>query len=391
MRRTAIIAAVRTPVGRIRGALSEVPAHRLGALAVAEAVRRAGIDPAMIDEVIYGNLYAHDISNMGRYAALEGGLPVQVPAITVDRRCGTSLTAVSLGDALIRAGDADCILAGGVESDSNRPYVMMQQKRLHDMAVPTFRGKSMLAPEEVGNPHMGITAENLAELYCISREECDAFAAESHRKAVHAWDSGYFKEQIVPVKTESSKGNAGVTVDMDEVFRRDCTVETLSRLKPVFKPDGVATAGNSSPNSDGASAVILMEESRARELGCPVLGYIAGFTSAGVDPKIMGIGPVAATRKLLKKTGLTLGDIDVIEMNEAFAPQSLACIRELDMDTARLNPNGGAIALGHPLAATGGILVTKLVYELKRRGGGRGLVTFCCGGGQGVSLMIESA
>ena len=388
MRRTAIIAAVRTPVGRIRGVLSDVPAHELGALAVKEAVKRAGIDGAIIDEVIYGNLYAHDIANMARYVTLEAGLPITVPAVTIDRRCGTSLTAISWADALIRAGDADCILAGGVESDSNRPYVLMQQKRLHDMTAPTFRGKSQLAPDEVGKPHMGITAETLAERYHLTGEDCDAFAVESHRKAVNAWDNGYFNEQIVPVTITTKKGTA--TVDTDEVFRRDCTMETLSKLKPAFKPDGVATAGNSSPNSDGASAVILMEESKAKELGCEILGYIAGFASAGVDPTIMGIGPVAATRKLFAKTGMTMNDIDVIEMNEAFAPQSIACIQELDMDLNKLNPNGGAIALGHPLAATGGILVTKMVYELRRRGGGRGLVTFGCGGGQGVSLIVES-
>lgn len=390
MRRTAIVAAVRTPVGRIRGALSDIPAHELGALVVREAVKRAGIEGRVVDEVIYGNLYAHDISNMARYVALAGGLPIEVPGVTIDRRCGTSLTAISWADALIRAGDADCILAGGVESDSNRPYVMLQQKRLHDMASPVFRGKSQLAPEEIGNPHMGMTAENLAELYHLSREDCDAFAVESHRKAVHAWDNGYFKEQIVPVTVTNAKKGTSVTVDTDEVFRRDCTLESLARLKPAFKPDGVATAGNSSPNSDGASAVILMEESKAEALGCEILGYIGGFASAGVDPKIMGIGPVAAAVKLLAKTGLSMDDIDVIEMNEAFAPQSLACIRELNMDRNRLNPNGGAIALGHPLAATGGILVTKMVYELKRRGAGRGLVTFCCGGGQGVSLIVES-
>lgn len=389
MRKTAIVAAVRTPVGRIRGALAEVQAHTMAALVIREAVRRAGIAPNEIEEVIYGNLYAHDISNMGRYALLEAGLPVDVPGITVDRRCGTSLTAVSLADALIRAGDADCVLAGGVESDSNRPYVLMQQQRLHDMATPVFRGKSMLAPDNVGNLHMGLTAEKLADQYHITREACDAFAVESHRKAVQAWDEGRFHDQIIPVSIEHKK-NGTTVVDTDDVFRRDCTMETLAKLKPAFRPDGVATAGNSSPNSDGASAVILMEATKAKALGCPILGYISGFSSAGVDPTIMGIGPVAATRKLLKKTGLTMDSFDVIEMNEAFAPQSLACIQELEMDISKLNPNGGAIALGHPLAATGGVLVTKMVYELMRRGGGRGLVTFCCGGGQGVSLVIES-
>lgn len=389
MRRSAIIAAVRTPVGRIRGALADVPAHRMAALVISEAVRRAGIDPASIDEVIYGNLYAHDIANMARYAALEGGLPISVPAITVDRRCGTSLTAVSLADALIRAGDAACILAGGVESDSNRPYVLMQQRRLHDMAAPAFRGKTMLAPDEIGNPPMGITAENLADRYGITRQDCDAFAVESHRKAVQAWDDGRFREQIVPVTIEDDKKGISTRVDTDDVFRRDCTMESLAKLRPAFRSEGVGTAGNSSPNSDGASAVILMEESRAKELGCPILGYVSGFASAGVDPNIMGIGPVYATRKLLQKTGLTLADIDVIEMNEAFAAQSLACIKELDMDVTKLNPNGGAIALGHPLAATGGILVAKMVYELQRRDANRGLITFCCGGGQGISLIVE--
>ena len=388
MRRTAIVAAVRTPVGRIRGALADVPAHRMAALVIGEAVRRAGIDPASIDEVIYGNLYAHDIANMARYAALEGGLPITVPAMTVDRRCGTSLTAVSLADALIRAGDAECILAGGVESDSNRPFVLMQQQRLHDMAAPTFRGKTMLAPEEIGNPPMGMTAENLADKYGITRQECDAFAVDSHRKAVEAWDDDRFREQLVPVMIKDAKKGTSTLVDTDGVFRRDCTMETLAKLKPAFRPNGVGTAGNSSPNSDGASAVLLMEESRAKALGCPILGYVAGFASAGVDPNIMGIGPVYATRKLLKKTGLSLADMDVIEMNEAFAAQSLACIRELDMDVSKLNPNGGAIALGHPLAATGGILVAKMVYELRRRDAERGLITFCCGGGQGVALIV---
>ena len=389
MRKTVIVAATRTPVGRIRGVLSSMPAHNLASIAIKEAICRAGIEPSGIDEILYGNLYAHDIANMGRYASLEAGVPITVPAVTIDRRCGTSLTAISFADALIRSGDADCILAGGVESDSNRPYVLMQKNRLHDMAAPTFRGKTMLAPEFIGNPHMGITAENIAEKYNISREECDEFAVKSHHKAVEAWDKGRFDSQIVPVNITDTKKGTSVCVKQDDVFRRDCTMETLSKLKPVFKENGVSTAGNSSPNSDGASGVLLMEEGKAKELGCPILGYINGFTSAGVDPTIMGIGPVAATRKLLKKTGLTLDDIDVIEMNEAFAAQSIACIKEMQLDERKLNPNGGAIALGHPLAATGGILVTKMVYELERRGGGRGLVTFCCGGGQGVSLIIE--
>ncbi len=390
MSRTAIVSAVRTPVGRIRGVLADVAPEKMAILVVKEAVNRAGIDPAIVDEVIYGNLYAHMIGNMGRYVALGAGLPYSVPGMTVDRRCGTSVTAISLADALIRAEDADVIVAGGCESDSNRPYVLPQQNRLHDMAAPAFRKSAAMAPGEKENIPMGITAENLAEKYGLTRQDCDAFAVASHAKATAAWDKGVFKSQIVPVVIEDKKKGTSKIVDTDEVFRRDCTMESLAKLKPAFKPDGVSTAGNSSPNSDGASAVLLMAEDKAKELGIKPLAYINGFSSVGVDPTIMGIGPVYATRKVFAKKGFSFDDIDVIEMNEAFAAQSLACIKELNMPTNKLNPNGGAIALGHPLAATGGVLVTKMVYELQRRGGGRGLVTFCCGGGNGVALIVET-
>lgn len=388
MRRTAIVSAVRTPVGRAKGKLAPVPADTLAALVIKEAVKRANIDPHIIDEAIYGNLYAHEISNMARFATLKAGLPETVPAITVDRRCGTSLTAISLADALIRAGDADCVLAGGVESDSRRPYVLLQQEMLYSAKAPSFRTSSRVIPDEMNNINMGMTAENLAEMYHISREDCDSFSVESHKKAAVAWDNGYFDEQIIPVEVDLGKKGKYV-VDKDEPLRPGTTMEILATLKSSFKTDGVCTAGNSSPMSDGASAVILMEENKAKELGCDILGYIAGFTSVGVDPHIMGIGPVYATQKLLKKTGRSLDEIDLIEMNEAFAAQSIACIRELGMDLSKLNVNGGAVALGHPLAATGGILLTKLVYEMRRRDSKLGLVTFCCGGGQGVSLMVE--
>jgi len=388
MRRTAIISAVRTPVGRIRGRLAPAKAEDLAALVMAESVRRAKVDPASIDEVVYSNLYAHEVSNMARYAALAAGLPNTVPAITVDRRCGSSLTAIALGDCLIRGGDADCVLAGGVEMDSRRPYVLLQQEQLYLNTPPVFRKGSRVAPPNLAPENMGMTAENLAAKYGISRRECDDFAAQSHRKATSAWQEGRFDTQIIPVEVQPIKSQPYV-FDQDEVVRPDCTSESLGKLKPSFCADGVSTAGNSSPMSDGASAVLLMEEGRAKELGCEILGYIAGSTSIGVDPSIMGIGPVYATQKLLRCTGLSLNDIDLIEMNEAFAAQSIACIRELELDTQKLNVNGGAIALGHPLAATGGILTAKLVYEMRRRDAHRGLITFCCGGGQGVALLVE--
>ena len=389
MRRTAIIAAARTPVGRIRGVLADVAPEKMAISVVKEAIKRAGIEGEVVDEVIYGNLYAHCVSNMGRYVALGAGLPYSVAGCTVDRRCGTSITAISFADALIRSGDADCIIAGGCESDSMRPYVLPQQTRLHDLNAPAFRKGTNLAPDPDDNISMGLTSENLAAKYGLTRQDCDAFAVLSHQKATAAWDKGLFDSQIVPVVIEDKKKGTSKVIDTDEVFRRDCTMESLAALKPAFKPDGVSTAGNSSPNSDGASAVVLMAEDKCKELGIKPIGFINGFTAVGVDPKIMGIGPVYATRKLFAKKGWTFDSLDLIEMNEAFAAQSLSCIKELNMPMDKLNPNGGAISLGHPLAATGGVLVTKMVYELNRRGGGRGLVTFCCGGGNGVALGIE--
>lgn len=388
MRRTAIVAAVRTPVGRIRGRLAPAKAEDIAALVIKEAVQRSGISPDSIDEVVYANLYAHEISNMGRYAALAAGLPYTVPAITIDRRCGSSLTAIALADCLIRGGDANCVLAGGVEMDSRRPYVQLPQEQLYSNKPPVFRTSTRVAPVGMAPENMGMTAENLAQMYHLTREDCDAFAVESHRRAAQAWAEGRFDEQIVPVEVRPIKAQPYM-FNRDEVVRPDCSMETLAKLKPSFCDGGVSTAGNSSPMSDGASAILLMEEGRAKALGCEILGYITGSSSVGVDPNIMGIGPVYAVRKLLQRTGVSLDDVDLVEMNEAFAAQSLACIKTLGFKPERLNVNGGAIALGHPLAATGGILTAKLVYEMRRRDAHRGLITFCCGGGQGVALMVE--
>lgn len=388
MRNAVLVSAVRTPVGKCRGGLASVEAYKLGSIVMVEAMKRAKIEPNQIDEVIFGNLMGHDVNNMARMASLESGIPVEVPALGIDRQCGTSLNAIALGAMMIRLGEADIILAGGVESDSRRPYIMEKPEKGYDTQPPKFCRTLKLSPEHIGNPSMGITAENLAEKYNISREACDEFSYKSHMKAKIASEEGRFTEQIIPVNVIHKKGDSKLFCE-DEPLRRELTMDMMAQLKPVFKSDGIVTAGNSSPMSDGAGAVILMEETMARKRNLEILGRFKGFAAVGCDPNIMGIGPVPATRKLLEKLNLTLEEIDLIEMNEAFAAQSLACIKALNIDQDKLNVNGGAIALGHPLAGTGAILTTKMVYEMKRRDAKLGLITFCCGGGQGVAMVIE--
>lgn len=387
MREVVIVSAVRTPIGRARGTLASVSAADLGALAIKEAVKRAQIDPSEIEDVFFGNLMANEYANIARVAALGAGLPYSVPAVMMDRQCGSSLTTFGLASMMIEGGHADVLISAGAESDSRRCYVMEKPTTPYSVVPPQWASiKSAYEMEDCIN--MGLTAENLAEKYGISREDCDAFAVLSHKKALAACEAGYFKEQIVPVEVSLGKGKTALIV-RDECVRGDCSMETLGKLPPVFKKDGVATAGNSSPMSDGAGAAVLMEKNKAKSLGLPILGKFGGFASVGLDPKYMGYGPVEATKKLLKKKGITMKDIDLIEMNEAFAAQSIACIYGLDMDTTKLNVNGGAIALGHPLGGTGAVLIAKMVYELNRRGLERGLITFCIGGGQGVAALIE--
>lgn len=387
MREAVIVSAVRTPVGRARGVLASVPAADLGALAIKEAIKRARIEPSEIEDVFFGNLMANEYANIARVAALGAGLPYSVPAVMMDRQCGSSLTTFGLASIMIESGHADVLVSAGVESDSRRSYVMEKPTAAYQAAPPQWANiKSAYEAEDCIS--MGLTAENLAEKYGTTREECDAFSVESHKKAAAAWEAGYFSEQIVPVEVALGKGKTTL-VDKDESVRSDSSMESLGKLPPIFKKDGVVTAGNSSPMSDGGGAAVLMEKEKAKALGLPILGKFAGYAVAGLDPKYMGYGPVESTKKLLKNRGMTLNDIDLIEMNEAFAAQSIACINGLDMDTAKLNVNGGAIALGHPLGGTGAILVAKMVYELNRRGLERGLITFCIGGGQGVSALIE--
>jgi acetyl-CoA C-acetyltransferase len=388
MRNAVIVAAIRTPVGKCRGSLASVEAYKLGASVVRESIKRANISEDLIDEVIFGNLMGHDINNIARMVALESGIPIEKPALTIDRQCGTSLNAIALGAMMIQLGEANTIVAGGVESDSRRPYVMLKPEVAYSVTPPKFVENLRLAPDHIGNPSMGITAENLAKMYKLTREELDIYSYYSHKKAAKAVSEGIFDEQILPIEVDLGKGNKRL-VTKDESVREDVSLEAMAKLKPVFKRDGVVTAGNSSPMSDGAGAVVIMEEEMAKSLGLEIMARYKAFTAVGVDPNIMGIGPVPATRKILEKTNLKLEDIDLIELNEAFAAQTVACIRELNIDKNKLNVNGGALALGHPLAGTGAILTTKMVYEMKRRNAHLGLITFCCGGGQGVAMLLE--
>ena len=381
-----IVSAVRTAVARVGGGLAPLQAHQFGAVVLRAALERAGVDGAEVDDVILGNVLSGG-GNIARLTALEAGLPVTVPGMTVDRQCGSGLQAIVLAAALIRAGQGRIYLAGGTESMTRAPFLMERPAQAFPRTPPRFL-RFQLAPEAIGNPPMGITAENVAARYGISREEQDAFALESHRRAVRAQGAGDFDDEIVPVPVPTGKGQAAFFA-RDEHPRPDTSLEKLAALPPVFKEGGTVTAGNSCGINDGAAAVVVMDAAEAERRGLRPLGRILGWAVAGVDPNYMGMGPVPATRKVLEATGVRLEDLDQIELNEAFAAQALACIRELGLDPERVNPDGGAIALGHPLGATGAILVTKLLGGLRRRGGRLGLVTACIGGGQGIAALIE--
>lgn len=384
MRDAVIVGAARTPAGKMRGGLSSLQAEQLAAVAIKAAIQRAGIDAEEIQEVFYGNCRNFDMKASARAAMLEAGLPQHIPAISLERGCSSALSAICLAATMIQAGHGDVYLAGGMESCSNQPFMMERQKTIPNMPPRWLTGRYInISGEDVT---MGQTAENVAQLLGITRAECDEFALMSQQRAEAAWQAGYFDTQVAPVTVKDRKGNV-TTVIKDEIVRPDTTLESLAKLKPSFKPDGVCTAGNSSPFTDGASAVVVMEKEAAKDRGLEILGRLEGFCVIGRDPKTMGLGPVDATNKLLQKLNLTLDDIDIIELNEAFASQSIGCIRELGLDINKVNVNGGAIALGHPFGATGGILTTKILYEMRRRGLHRGLVTFCVGGGQGFSAL----
>ena len=381
-----IVEVARTPVGKFRQALASYAPTTLAAMTMKKVIEKAGIDPEVIDDVIYANLFNYNYGNLARIALLEAGLPVSVPGVTINRQCASSLNAVALAATMIMTGSADIVIAGGVESYSKQPFMIKKTDTAYPMSLEIEPLKA--SSDVVGDPPMIITAENLAKKYGITREECDEFAVNSHKKAAAAWDRGFFNEEVFSIEIPQKKGNP-IIFDRDECVRGDSSVEALGKLRPVMVKDGVVTAGNSSPMNDGASAVLLMSREKAEEYGLKPLARVTAFAAAGCDPNIMGIGPVHATRKLMQRTGLTLNDFDFIELNEAFASQSIACIKELGLDPNKVNPNGGAIAIGHPNAASGGILTARTVRHLEEANLKRALISFCIGGGQGFSCVLE--
>jgi acetyl-CoA C-acetyltransferase len=389
-REVVVLSGARTAIGGYGGSLKDSPPSELAAICVREAVSRAGIEPTDIGHVVFGNIIHTDSHDhyLARVAAIKGGLPVEAPALTLNRLCGSGLQAIITAAQAIFLGDADAAVAGGAENMSRSPYfspAMRFGARMNDTTMIDAMVGALSDPFD--DCHMGVTAENVAKKWNISREAQDKLAAESHRRAALAIDHGYFKAQIVPVEVKVKGGTT--PFDADETVRRDSTVEKLARLKPVFDPNGTVTAGNASSINDAAAAVVLMERGLASKRGLQPLGRLVGYSYAGVEPKYMGIGPIPATQAVLKKTGLTLKDIDVFEVNEAFAAQAVAVCRDLDLPPDRTNPNGSGISLGHPIGATGAILTIKALYELKRTGGKRALVTMCIGGGQGIAAIFE--
>jgi 3-oxoadipyl-CoA thiolase len=397
LRQTWIIDAVRTPIGRYGGALAPVRADDLAAVAIRAIVDRTGVDPSLVEDVVLGcaNQAGEDNRNVARMAALLAGLPVEVAGQTVNRLCGSGLQAINAASHAIGAGDGDVFIAGGVESMTRAPYVMLKAEGAYDRGARTMEdttlGWRFVNPrmQEAYPPiSLGETAERVADRYAVPRDRQDAFALESQRRAGAAIEEGRFEGQLVPVEVRGRKG-AVTVVDRDEHPRPDTTAEALAALKPAFRAGGTVTAGNSSGINDGSAALLLAEAGRARELGLRPMARIVATAVAGVHPDVMGIGPVPAVRKALARAGLDAADLDVVELNEAFASQSVACMDELGLDPARVNPNGGAIALGHPLGASGARLATMLVHELVRTGGRYGLAAMCIGVGQGIATIVE--
>jgi 3-oxoadipyl-CoA thiolase len=397
LREAWIIEAVRTPIGRYGGALAAVRPDDLAAAALRAVVDRSGIDPTRIEDVILGcaNQAGEDNRNVARMAVLLAGLPVEIGGLTVNRLCGSGLQAINSAAHAIAVGDGDAFIGGGVESMTRAPYVMAKPEAAWDRGArelhDTTLGWRFLNPKlaEKHYPYsMGETAENVAERWEVGRDLQDAFALASQQKAVAAIEAGRFDDQIVPIAVPQRKGES-LTVTRDEHPRADSSTEALGRLRPAFRDGGSVTAGNSSGINDGASAVLLVEAGRARELGLRPMARVVSTAVAGVDPAIMGVGPVPATRKALERAGIGVADLDLVELNEAFASQSIVCINELGLDPDTVNVNGGAIALGHPLGMSGGRLITMLAHELRRTSGRYGLATMCIGVGQGIATIIE--
>ncbi len=389
-RNVVIASGVRTAIGTFGGALAAHPPSQLGALCVAEALRRADLPGERVQHVVFGNVIATEPRDayLARVAGIEGGVPKEAPALTLNRLCGSGVQAIISAAQMIMLGDIDVAVAGGAESMSRAPHLLQAGRfgqKMGDVAAVDQLTGALTDP--FGHGIMGITAENVAQRWQIGREEQDAFALESQRRTGAAIEAGRFREQILPI--EVKRGRAMAMFDTDEHPKPETTAATLAGLRPAFRKDGSVTAGNSSGINDGAAAVVLMDEALAQREGRTTLARIVGYAHAGVEPSEMGIGPVPAVRRLLERTGLDISDFDVIESNEAFAAQACAVSRELKFDPARANPNGGGIAMGHPIGATGAILVIKAAYELARIGGRYGLVTMCIGGGQGIALAIE--
>ncbi|MDA8210692.1 MAG: acetyl-CoA C-acetyltransferase [Clostridia bacterium] len=392
MREVAIISAVRTPVGSFGGTLAEIPAAELGALVIREAIKRAGVESSNVDEVIMGNVLQAGLGqNPARQAAVKAGLPLEVPAWTLNKVCGSGLKAVGLGAQAVASGDADMVVAGGMESMSLAPYLLPKARTGLRM------GNSSLVDAMIqdglwcafNDVHMGITAENIAQRYGITREDQDRFSFGSQTKAGKALESNRFADEIVAVSIPQKKGEPK-QFTLDEFIRPGTTLEQLAKLRPAFKKDGTVTAGNASGINDGAAAFVLTSADKAKELGVKPIAVIRATASAGVDPAFMGMGPVPASQKALERAGLSVADLDLIEANEAFAAQAIAVSRELELPVDRINVNGGAIAIGHPIGASGGRILVTLLHELIKRKGRYGLATLCIGGGQGVAMVVEN-
>ena len=391
MREVVIVSAVRTPIGSFGGSLKDVSAVKLGAVAAKEALKRANVKPEMVDEVIFGNVLQAGIGqNLARQVSVAIGIPIEVPSMTINKVCGSGLKTIQLAAQAIMCNEADIILAGGAESMSMAPYIVPKARwglRMGDgVIVDTMVADGLT--DIFNNYHMGITAENIAGQWNITREEQDEFSVRSQNRAEAAIKSGRFKDEIVPVEIPQRKGDP-IVVDTDEFPRFGATIEAMAKLKPAFKKDGTVTAGSSSGINDGAAAVLVMSREKADELGIKPLATIVSYASAGVDPTIMGYGPVPASKKALVKANMTIEDIDLVEANEAFAAQSLSVVKDLGLDPEKTNVNGGAIALGHPVGCSGTRILVTLIHEMIKRDAHTGLATLCIGGGQGTSLIIK--
>lgn len=391
MREVVIVSAVRTAIGSFGGALKNVPAVDLGAVVIKEAVKRAGIKPELVEEVILGNVLQAGLGqNPARQSVIKAGFPVEVPAMTINKVCGSGLRAVALAAQMIKAGDAEIVIAGGMENMSRAPYVLNDARWGQRMGNGTLVD-SMISDglwDAFNQYHMGITAENIAEKWNITREMQDEFSANSQMKAAKAQNEGRFKDEIVPVVIPQRKGDP-IVFDADEYIKPGTTIEKLAKLKPAFKKDGTVTAGNASGLNDSAAALVVMSADKAHELGIKPLAKIVNYAQGALDPAIMGYGPFYATKKALEKSNLKIEDMDLIEANEAFAAQSLAVAKDLNFDMEKVNVNGGAIALGHPIGASGARILVTLLHEMQKREAKKGLATLCIGGGMGTAMIVE--